>query len=615
MNRKEKDRETRKTVKNLEKQLQFMQEQQTQLLAFLQQSASLKKAKVGKKAKPPSADATVQQQNNDDNSAILQSDDNESKENQNSPFNSSDDGSETEQFDVQREDSPDEKEPKGNRSAEVELEKRKLEADAEVARKMKKRKKRAEELEFSSTDEDMSEEEGESESEKTIMSPTGKTRTALKGREQTLQVQIAAGVQQNFHPFPKGVPLTIQKISELQEKVGRLQGQTLSKNQRRALFPITLQESMISRVKEWLRKDKPEMRNILKHRAPEHLFRLKHDTFFRLLVACYQPPGLKEASEVEYQLELEIAALPLELFGEERNELDKFVMAMKEIGISHGLKDGKDLFDMFTEKKAKTLLKGLSDRFKTDSKDDNQLYQKLYRALTGEDRPKNLESWTERALDMYSTCCDDIAKGNSWRTKHRQGNTSDAGGKQAKQPNPQQPRKGDGNTKRSDSSDNPQPVRENCRICNGHHVLTGGCFKKGHPDANLSRLRFFDTEKGKAYQTLGKSVLIWGKKLSRDLKSLIDDPSQTKPQVSTISSVQTLPTSHIDVDILPTSVIERTRGHLLHTMAAMPVAQDLKAKIQAIPSKLAIAQTVASKRQVSVEAELVDINSNLLKFL
>ena len=106
MNRKEKDKETRKTVKNLEKQLQLMQEQQNQLLAFLQQSASRKKAKVGKKVKPPSADATVQPENRDDNSAFLQSDDAQSEENQSSPFNSSDDESETEEFDVQREYSP-----------------------------------------------------------------------------------------------------------------------------------------------------------------------------------------------------------------------------------------------------------------------------------------------------------------------------------------------------------------------------------------------------------------------------------------------------------------------------------------------------------------------------
>ena len=38
----------------------------------------------------------------------------------------------------------------------------------------------------------------------------------------------------------------------------------------------------------------------------------------------------------------------------------------------------------------------------------------------------------------------------------------------------------------------------------------------------------------------------------------------------------------------------------------MPVAQELMAKVLARPSRLATAHTVARKRQVSVEAELVD---------
>ena len=47
MNKKE-GKEMRKTVRSLEKQLQVLQEQQNQLLAYLQEAASEKKAK-GKK--------------------------------------------------------------------------------------------------------------------------------------------------------------------------------------------------------------------------------------------------------------------------------------------------------------------------------------------------------------------------------------------------------------------------------------------------------------------------------------------------------------------------------------------------------------------------------------
>ena len=147
-------------------------------------------------------------------------------------------------------------------------------------------------VDYSSTEDDLSDEDWSSDQghDRTIMSPLGKTKTSLKGRDQTLQVQIAAGTQPTFQPLPK-VPLTIQHITELCEKVGRLNGQTLSKIKRKSLFPVTLRESMISRVKEYFAKDKPGVRNILKGRDPESLFRLKHSTFFRLLVACYQPPG------------------------------------------------------------------------------------------------------------------------------------------------------------------------------------------------------------------------------------------------------------------------------------------------------------------------------------
>ena len=87
----------------------------------------------------------------------------------------------------------------------------------------------------------------------------------------------------------------------------------------------------------------------------------------------------------------------------------------------------------------------------------------------------------------------------------------------------------------------------------------------------MSKARFINSDKGDAYVSLGQTTLLWSKKLSRDLKSLIDDSSLS--QVSTNSSVRTLPTSLNDVDNLSMSLVDvRTRGHLFHMTAAMPVA-------------------------------------------
>ena len=396
-----------KKIQRLEQDLRSMKQQQQQILALLQNLSATSAASANSTAPAPNPGNT--KETNGD-SSDNKSKDNNSDERRSGSDSENEGGDPDDNFDVNRNQSSNLKEADDVQKLKLESRKRKGDSAAEdktkTANKVESKtgeeenaKKKKSKVDYSSSDDDRSDSSWSSDEslDKNIMSPLGKTKTSLKGRDQTLQVQIAAGSQPTFQPLPKA-PLTIQRITELRDKVGRLNGQTLSLIRRKALFPVAVRESMISRVKECVEKDKPGVRGILKGRDPDTLFRLKNNTFFRLLVACYQPPGIKDASEVIYTIENEIASLPLELFGKERNELDQFVIDMKEVGIAHGLKDGKDLFNMFPEAKAKNLLKGLTDRFKTNPKDDNRLYQGLYRDLTGDDRPKDLESWTERAL-------------------------------------------------------------------------------------------------------------------------------------------------------------------------------------------------------------------------
>ena len=141
---------------------------------------------------------------------------------------------------------------------------------------------------------------------------------------------------------------------------------------------------------------------------------------------------------------------------------------------------------MFPEAKAKNLLKGLNDRFKTDPKEENRLYQGLYRDLTASDRPKDLESWTERALSKYSAQCDELAKGDQWRPKPQVGSTVDSAAKCNKLPfnNKQHPKK-EGPSK-SDQGANPQPIRGECKICSTDHILAGPCKKRNRVHRDLT---------------------------------------------------------------------------------------------------------------------------------
>ena len=423
----------------------------------------------------------------------------------------------------------------------------------------------------------------------------GKKSKILKN-DKTVNVSIAAMPNDEFKPLPHD--LNIEDITSFRDKVDRLNGQTLTRKKRQSLFPVALRETIIDRVIEWDLRNKPEVKKILKGSDPSKMFKLKHDAFFRLLIALYQPPGIKDAKQVVSQLEAEIAALPMELFGDDRKELENFVMAMKNVGIAHGLKNGEALYKMFNEKTAKNLLKLLAAKFKTEPREENKLYEEMYRELTGNDKPQDLSSWVSRALQTYTTCCDNLALGNHCRPKRRlQGNGNPYHVKAAKPPRRDQP-----------APEDPVP-KENqgqgeCTFCGRLHNLSKGCFDSKHPDANPTKSRFLDTVKGKAYAKLGERNLKNGKKLAPDLQSLVDDPSLVHTKVSMNSTVILPSSSHAMLNNLPMSI--DNRGHLFHLAAVRPVTETLLEKARSLPSKLPTAKTVARASQVSIDAHLVD---------
>ena len=184
---------------------------------------------------------------------------------------------------------------------------------------------------------------------------------------------------------------------------------TVSVKQRKAIFPEQLRTVIIEKVRLCYKGDTPSVRKLLKKVEPRDIFEIPHhDTFFKILMACYPSIDASAPTKIESRAHEAILKIPFQCTGS-YEQFESYQLQIFQAVAKIGIVSAEELYKRLNEKFSKALIRDLNRKI-THVPNPLRLHDHLIDALDSK-RPKTFQQWLKVVREKYFQLCANSSSG------------------------------------------------------------------------------------------------------------------------------------------------------------------------------------------------------------